>query len=61
LEKLLCSSFPARGQITKETICYYFTGYKFFFLIGNKNFIEKTEHCVHDGKHFEQEQDTDSY
>ena len=38
-----------------------FTGYKFFFLIGNKNFIEKTELRVHDGEHFEQEQDTDSY
>ena len=40
-----------------------FTGYKFFFffLIGNKNFIEKTEHRVHDGECFEQEQDTGSY
>ena len=29
----------------------------FFFLIGNKTFIEKTEH-VHDGEHSKQETNT---
>ena len=30
----------------------------FFFLIGNKTFIEKIEHHVHDSEHYEQETDT---
>ena len=30
----------------------------FFFLIGNKTFIEKTEHHVHDGEHSKQETNT---
>ena len=35
-------------------------GDNFFFIIiiGNKTFIEKTEHHVHDGEHFEQETNT---
>ena len=39
----------------------YFTYHKFklfFFLIGNRTFIEKIEHHVHDGEHYEQEVDT---
>ena len=30
------------------------------FLIGNKTFIEKTEHHVHDGEHTKQETNTTS-
>ena len=42
--------------LTINLSCIFF----FFFPIGNKTFIEKIEHNVHDGEHFEQEADTKS-
>ena len=40
--------------LTINLSCLFF----FFFSIGNKTFIEKIEHHVHDSEHFEQEADT---
>ena len=49
------SFFRAVVQVNKSTLCGLLLWFFLFFIffIGNKTFIEKTEHHVHDGKYSE--------
>ena len=54
-----CQLLEASLELLSKWISLHFVGFYFdffyflFFFIGNKTFIEKTEHHVHDGKYSE--------